>query len=266
MRKQACALLLLLILLAPFAYAQTKNGREQAGLLGKVETVRLEKSEIREEDGMPVEGRRVLESVVVYDERGDELEQFSYYKGNFLGKRTTLKDDAGNVTLTHYNHEGIMTSRVVVEFDEAGRTTGSLAYDADGSLSRRIDYVYDRRGKLIEASFNFVKNRAFSTKTVHVYDEAGRRTADRFYDGDNILQREVIYPNVKREIIHPGGFAVVQSNKNGSTKLSDAEPVAPSTEYDSQGNWTKRSERRKIIESGKTIEIVEVTYRKITYH
>jgi hypothetical protein len=159
MRKQPCVLMLLLILLAPFAVAQTKTGREKARLLGKVESVRVEKSEIRELVGMPVESKRQLESVVSYDKKGEELEQFFYYNGIFLGKRTTLKDYTGNVTLTHYNHEGIMTDRLIIKYDEWGRTTGSLAYDADGSLSRQVNYIYDRRGNLIEASFHFVNNR-----------------------------------------------------------------------------------------------------------
>jgi hypothetical protein len=259
MRKQPCVLVVLFILLAPFAVAQTKTGREKAGLRGKVESVRVEKSEIREQEGTPVESNRQLESVVTYDKKGEELEQFFYYNGIFLGKRTTLKDYTGNVTLTHYNHEGIMTGRMIIKYDESGRTTGSLAYDADGNLSRQVNYIYNQWGNLIEASFDFVNNRAFSTRNVYVYDDAGRHTADRFYDGDGVLKREIIYPDRGRSVDSP--------NQNGSTtKLADAVPFDPSDEYDSQGNWTKRSQRREIIESGQTREVVEVTYRKITYH
>lgn len=113
MRKQTCALLLLLISHASFAVAQMKTEREKAGLSGKVKTVSLEKSEIREQDGTPVESQHILESVAVY---------------------------------------------------------------------------------------------------------------------------------------------------------WDAKPADDSFEYDPQGNWTKRSHRRKVTESGKTTEFLEVTYRKITYH
>jgi hypothetical protein len=81
---------------------------------------------------------------------------------------------------------------------------------------------------------------------------------DRVYDADGVLKQENRHTTA--------GTNVVRHNKDSSTTLEDAKLADLSIEYDSQGNWTKRSHRRKIIESGQAKEFVEVTYRKITYH
>lgn len=257
MRKQLCALLLLLSF-AHLADAQTRNARERAGLRGPVKSVRLETSKIHEQDGEPVESRRALESVTRFDETGNEMEEAIYADGVLNHKIISGYDAQGDFISTRYNSEGVVVARSIVKYDGAGRETEFSAYNTNGDLTRRVTYVRDDLGKLIEeiAFDRFHPSR--SHRTAHFYDKAGKRTLSKLYDADGVLKQENAHAR--------GETNVVQHNKDGSTthwgtKLSDL-----TIEYDSQGNWTKRALRRNFIESGQTKEFVEVTYRKITYH
>ncbi|MCA1564663.1 MAG: hypothetical protein LC803_03190 [Acidobacteria bacterium] len=260
MSKHPGALLLLFFFIissTSFAIAQKKTDREKAGLFGPVETVSLEQSKIREQDGIPVESRRRLESVTVYDEKGYEIEQSHYSNGTLQNKRTTAYDYPGNITWTYYNPEGAVMSRTIIKSDDSGRTTGIFAYDAGGSLTCQQNFVYDQRGNLLESSSSFINNRVLSSKTVHAYDDEGRLMTSRVYDADGVLIQESAHTRA--------GTKVVTHNKDGSTKKWEANISDVSFEFDSHGNWTKRSHRRKITESGKIIELVEVIYRSIAY-
>lgn len=257
MGKRLGALLLLLSLNC-LADAQTKNAREKAGLAGQVKTVRLETSKISEQDGQPVESRKLLESITSYDAQGNEIEQAIYANGVFQGKIISGYDSQGSFTRTRYDAEGVITERSIVKYDRSGRETELSNYNADGNLTRRVTYVCDDLGKLTEEiSVNYV-HPAYSSRIVYFYDEAGKLTMNRVYDADGVLRQENAHTSA--------GINVVQHKKDGSTTLEDAKHADLSIEYDSEGNWTKRSHRRKIIESGKTKEFVEVTYRQITYH
>jgi YD repeat-containing protein len=257
MRKPLAALLLLLSF-AYFADAQTRNVREKAGLFGPVKSVRLETSKIRERDGEQVESPRALESITRYDEMGNEIDQSIYFNGVLQGKIISVYDAQGNFTQTHYNAEGAVTARSIVKYDGAGKVTELSTYNANGSLTRKVTYVRNDLGKLTEEiAVDYVRP-ALSYRIVHFYDEAGKPTMDRVYDADGVLKQESVHTSA--------GTDVITHKKDGSTKLWDAKLADLSFEYDSQGNWTKRSHRRKIIESNKTTEVVEVTYRKITYH
>jgi antitoxin component YwqK of YwqJK toxin-antitoxin module len=257
MSKQVGALLLFFIISSTSFAAQKKTGREKAGLFGPVETVRLEQSEIREQDGIPVESPRRLESVTTYDEKGNEIELSNYFNGTLQNKRTTAYDYPGNITWTYYNPKGAVMSRTIIKSDDSERTTGIFTYDANDSLTCQQNYVYDQRGNLLESSSSFINNRALSSKTVHTYDDEGRPTATRVYDANGILKQESAHTRA--------GTKVVTHNKDGSTKKWEANFSDLSFEFDSHGNWTKRSHRRKITESGKITELIEVTYRSITY-
>jgi YD repeat-containing protein len=257
MRKPLGALLLLLSF-AHLADAQTRNAREKAGLRGLVKSVRLETSKIQERDGEEVESRRALESITRYDETGNEIEESIYANGVFQGKIISGYDAQGDFTRTHYNPQGALTARSIGKYDRLGRATELSNYNANGNLTRRVTYVYNDFGKLAEQTDVNHSYPAFSSRTIHLYDEAGNPTISRVYDADGVLRIENAHT-------HEGVY-IVQHEKDGSTTLEDAKHADLSFEFDAQGNWTKRSHRRKIIAPGKTREIVEVTYRKITYH
>jgi len=250
--------LLLLLSLTCLADAQTRNAREKAGLSGAVKSVRLETSKIHERGGKQIESRHALESITLYDETGNEIEQSIYADGVFQGKIISGHDGQGGFTRTHYNTEGAVAARSIVKYDRSGREIDYSTYNANGNLLRKVIYLRDDFGKLTEEIAFDYSNPAFSSRIVHFYDEAGNLTMGRVYDADGALRQESVHTRA--------GFNVVHHNKDRSTRLWDANLADLSIEYDSWGNWTKRSHRRKIIESGKTTEFVEVTYRKITYH
>jgi hypothetical protein len=250
--------LLLLLSLTCLADAQTRNAREKAGLVGQVKTVRLETSRIHEQDGQRVESRRLLESITSYDAQGNEIEQAIYANGIFQGKIISGYNAQGDFTRTHYNAEGAVMALSIIKYDKSGRETELSNYNANGNLSRRVTYVRNDLGKLVEEIDVNHSHPAFSSRTVYSYDEAGELIMDRVYDADGVLRQENAHTSV--------GTNVVQHNEDGSATLEDARLADLSIEYDTQGNWTKRSHRRKFIKSDQTKEVVEVTYRKITYH
>lgn len=257
MRKPLVALLLLLSF-AHLADAQTRNAREKAGLRGAVKSVRLESSEIHEQEGKQVESRRALVSVTRYDETGNEMEESIYANGVLQGKIISGYVAQGDFTRTHYNPRGAITARSIAKYDGSGKITELAAYDANGTLTRKVIYAHSDLGNLTEQIDVHYNRPALSSRTVYFYDETGNPTLSRVYDADGVLKYENSHTSA--------GVNVVQHKKDGSTTLEEAKLADISFEYDSQGNWTKRSHRRRINESGQTREVVEVTYRKITYH
>jgi len=257
--KRSLSALLLLLSFAHLTYGQTKNARERAGLFGPVKSVRLETSKIQERDGQPVETRRNPESIILYDERGNEIEKSVYFNGVFQSKFISTFDGQGEKTETQYNAAGAVTSRSILKFDKSGRSLEYAVYNPNGSLLRRNTYMYDDRGNLREDLWDDLNNPALSARTVYSYDNTGRLTGRTLYGADNVLRQEIEFTGT--------GSKVVALNGDGSIKYTESiEPSRLSFEYDAHRNWIKRSHRRAIVEPDKTTELIEVTYRKITYH
>ena len=256
MGKPLAALLLLLSLIH-LSNGQTNNAREQAGLLGPVKSVHLETSKIQERDGQPVESGRNLESVIRYDERGNEIEKTIYFNGVFQSKSISTSDEQGR-TETHHNAAGAITGRSIVKVGKWGRTLEYAIYNSNGSLLRRSTYLYDQHGRLRE-QFRDDASPALSYRIVYSYDDTGQFIGQRYYDANNVLKQEVESNGVGAKVVAYNGDGSIEHTEN-------AEHSRVSFEYDARRNWIKRSHGRTIVKSNETIELVEVIYRKITYH
>jgi YD repeat-containing protein len=147
-------------------------------------------------------------------------------------------------------------------------------------------YVYDRRNKLIEKRFYDSRNDASPIKDQYVYsvkgqlieetETSGKFTSKKYryaYNEQNDLIEKTFYhyapkpdPNAEREPPEPPPV-------RGAEHLKECEPLPEKHcetktvyeyVYDSQGNWTKRIERRHLPE-GKIVP-VESRERIIIYY
>lgn len=112
------------------------SNRTQDGLRGAVESVRTEAARLSLRAGKLTEGPHTLLEVTRYDERGNRIENATYYVPVAGARRATCKyDHSGNITEKLLsNARGQLISRTVYtyEFDAFGNWTKMIASEAGG--------------------------------------------------------------------------------------------------------------------------------------
>ncbi len=108
-------LLVLTLACASPSSAQTETGRERAGLLGAVHTVRVETARMSNVSGQLVEGERVLVQASSYDEKGNANEQSVFNPDGSLSRKLGwghMYDAKGRESeRTFLNAEGVLNEQ-----------------------------------------------------------------------------------------------------------------------------------------------------------
>lgn len=236
-------------------FGNEETDRRKAGLYGAVHSVST--VSFSREGHSWREGQHI---VTTYDESGRELET-GYYNTSEAG--------------------GSLYEKTVHKYDEQGRRIETSSYDDTGAFLRRISYVYDAQGRLVETVGAYDVMYIYDSKgrlykeiserltLVHSYDVRGRRKETAAYDphdpGLGIDRTVTLYDadgNVTANITY-------YRRKEGLPEKGKIPPPVKSVysyEYDSYGNWvkqtfwdcdSKRRSRRSVCQSfAKTVRTI----------
>jgi len=178
-----------------------------------------------------------IKTTYLYDSNGHKIEEvrddLTYPQDVQRTRRTYRYDDAGNmIEQARYGANGPPTERETYVYDAHGRRSSTSIYEADGSLLVRYKHVYDARGNKIEQA-NSGEDGIVFIRWISTYDAHGNMTRHvaQFPDGSSSWEEVGTY------------------------------------EYDSRGNWTKRTWSESLPgEAGSQSESAQITTRAITYY
>lgn len=173
--------------------------------------------------------------VYKYDSNGNKLAEELYHKTSLISRNEISYDDHGRlISRISYNPDESISSRVGVTFAEDGKPMERTRHDGD-LLTYRVRYTYDNRRRPIEVETvgSYVENDSSSEshitgKVVYVYKGQDQPKEMLIYNQDGSLRERVVF------------------------------------EYDSRGNWIKRTHRVRAAPAGKE-STRQIDYRTITY-
>ena len=207
--------------------------------------------------------------VYKYDTRGKRIEEQWYAHTGKLGGRTVYTfDENGNETsLTSYQPDGTPGFKNISKYDSNGNKTESLQYHGN-PLRFKILYTYDSKGRILEQEtleFNSPPGALLTShgpepgKVVYTYDDDKRTKEVATYDVDGTLKAKITYAYDERE----NEVGLKQLNADGS--LKNGESQITNIEYDSYGNWTRKT-RLIQSEKGGQPQAFHAQRRVITYY
>jgi hypothetical protein len=243
MKEILTGLLLSLLTVLP-TNAQTKSDRDWDDLLGLVQSVVVEEARIINVSGQYVEKDRRHWRTTTYDRTGNKIKEeprpptSAAFSGNWEERRVErIFEGERLVEERSYIGNGSLVSKDVWKYDSQGRQSEWLFYYADEKTSKlklngRWAYKYDARGNVIERS-RFKGCCILEQREAANHDEKGNIAEYAYYNADGSLRSKTRY----------------------------------SYEYDSVGNWIKKTTFSWVTKDGKSFfEPVEVSYRAITYY
>ncbi len=169
-----------------------------------------------------------------YDAGGNLIAEELQHKSSLISRNENTYDAQGRlITQTMYNPDGSVSARLNNSFGADGRPLERVRHDGD-LLTYRVSYKYDGKGRLerVETSGSYVETDSSSEsyitgQVVYVYKGKDQPKETVIYNPDGSFRERLVL------------------------------------EYDSRGNWTKRTRRVKATNGKDTPAQIE--YRTITY-
>ena len=293
--------IVVLLALSPvLAHAQTMNmAMATYGIKGPIRTFRIEVATFVSKDGSYIEGPRVLRSEASFNEDGNRTDlRFYNDKGALTGRIAMTYNGRKMIESINSDGGGRMWLRTVFFHDDQGRSNGSMAYNADGSLNSKWVIKRNDRG-LVSESARYSGQGVLMEQTTLRYDGPKLITHQReMYFPNGSLQLRTIYEaETKRSetiTYRPDGSVLnksfrenwdiaefspdgtlqkataisgehrlldeVKLGKDGAMATREAERP---DQIDAHGNWTKQT---KWLTDDKGTRPLRVTYREITYY
>lgn len=266
------------------ALAEQQADREKAGLRGPVRTL-VENSGTLE-GGSPlfsvtrtynIQGRLAemefslsrpsdshadikRRTVYTYGDKG-QIVGTGYKDGNVSSTSLSIRDANGRPTeFSIYNPEGVLTFKTVQRYDDRGNKTETIIYKIGGTIAFRSLYTYDIdvNGK-VENVISYRSDGSLDYKARTRYDNKGHMLEEVFSRADATTdeRRTYIYNENGQE------EEKVVYNSDGSIRITEVSAY----QYDSVGNWTKRTTQKLVSKEGKLIpESTATVERIITYY
>ena len=174
--------------------------------------------------------------VYEYDSNGNRLVEELYHKTSLISRNENTYDAQGRlISQISYNPDSTVSSRIRVSFAPEGKPIEQTRHDGD-LLTYRVRYTYDTKHRpvQVETTGSYVETDSSSEghitgKVVYVYKSNDRPKEMLIYNQDGSVRERVVI------------------------------------DYDSRGNWTKRTHRIKAATGGKEVTR-QIDYRTITYH
>ena len=171
-----------------------------------------------------------------YDANGNRIAEELYHKTSLISRNENAYDTQGRlISQTIYNPDGSVSSRIRNAIAADGKPTERTRYDGD-LLTYKVQYTYDKKGKLaeLETTGSYVEMDAdaqgyVTGKMIYVYKGKDQPKGTLVFNPDGSLREKIVF------------------------------------EYDSHGNWTKRTHRVRSAQTGKEVPL-QIEYRTITYH
>lgn len=226
--------------------------------------------------------------VYKYDLKGNKIEySYYYHTGQFGGKTVYTFDDRGNQTSqTSYSADGIISEKTIFTFDDKGNDTQAVIYQGE-ILRYKFVSKYDEKGRIVEkvtVEFNAIPNSFTSHapipgKVIYIHDDTKRTKEVVTFKPDGTLVERVIYTYdnqgneiecamfkadgtpTNHQIQFYDNISVPGSKFHGSLSGKSVKEY----EYDSHGNWTKKT---YLIQSEKDTKPIAYSAeeRIITYY
>ena len=206
-------------------------------------------------------------SVFKYDAKGNLIEQQWYaHTGRLTHKTVFTFDENGNQTSQSNYDEGSLNWKTVSKYDANGNKTELLQYQGN-SLRYKFLHSYDSKGRILEketVEFNskpesFPSHAPEPGKVVYTYDDEKRTKEVATYGVDGTLKGKVTHAYDERNNeIGLKIFNAYGPQETSETRLTNIE-------YDSYGNWTRKTHSR-LPETGGQPQPNHVELRVITYH
>ena len=257
------------------------NGRstgyeEYAAMLDKTLTIPRHHVYKLDEEGRRIEyilfesnGSIGTRFVYKYDAKGNLTEeQFYPHTGQLGGRLVSTFDERGNQTSqTSYLANGALSWKTISKYDANGNRTEALQYNGN-TLKYKVLFSYDSKGRIVEtetAEFNRLPGTLPSThspepgKVVHTYDDDKRTKEVATYDVDGTLKGKIAYAYDERK----NEVGTTEYNADGSLKTSGTQST--NIEYDSHGNWTRKT-RLTQPQNGGQPQPYHAELRVITYY
>lgn len=275
MKYSFCVLLTLLILFSPAAQAQTDWKKDQ--LKGKVKSITHLENYRYQKDGKYTEWGILYNKKYTFDNTGRYTEYteltstgaLSYkikYAYNAKEKKATVsyfdKDEKPTIKkiwsytnsgqlaqIQEYNKENRADWRYVYTYNNNGNRVLMESYRPDSTLYSKTTYSFDAKGN--ETGYLLQTPGYANSGRSYIYDDKGNRTEETWLNGKN----EADFRFVNKYDAY-GNMTEQQKYRQG--KLSDT--TTWKYEYDSKGNWTKRTQYSS---DGVEFDIAE---RKIEYY
>ena len=279
--------------------AQRKTTREATyALNGPVRNVRTEVANVSQKTGRHVEGERILNMTIAFNEDGNRPELCLYDEKGSLARRIVLRfegkkqvealnfDGAGKMWLRIVNHyiegraiekatydgDGSLRSKTILTLNDRGHVTGSAEYDASGSLLDKFSYTHNAAGQVesVERS-SYRADGSLSLKELQNVPEKRSETVS--YNRDGSLAGRTVRVNQaitehaadgslkKSTLITDIGRLTEESTHNPDGTIRKESQIPD--ELDAHGNWTKQT---KWVSDSQGTRPVKVTYRAITYY
>lgn len=281
----------LILLFCNSIEAQTPSNLKIDKLLGKVKTVRTERTWTTKN----VEGKRVLMTIETYDQQGNKTEWDAYMGSESPLRSLFTYDDKGNVTkqiwydsadqlkgntIYSYDAKGHLIKelssngvRVVFTYDSRNNKTLRQVFDVAknegqrmfGDVEKTVRYSYDNDNRLIQvASYSPKGLRVWNPelqahKITYVYDSKGQTASQSVFNDDNSLRTKTnyIYDSSGRTVKE-----ILFTGKDRTTQL-----FLYNYEVDTQDNWTVQTKNKQISQREKLSYVkVETVYRNIEYY
>jgi hypothetical protein len=281
-------------------HAQMRTDKEATyALVGPVRAVRTETATVVKKDGLYIEGPRVLQMIISFNEDGNRTELGLYDDTGALNRRIVSRFEGPRlIEFLNYDGAGKMWLRGVDLYDAAGRTREKATYNGDGSLRSRTVFTRNDRGQLVQWA-EYSAMGIVMDKVNNTFNDAGElKTVERsYYRPDGSLQlREVHELSSKRSemVTYKADGSVagksirvnqeitryaedgalrkttsisnqgrlpdeVMLNEDGTTRRESQIP----DQIDAQRNWIKQT---KWITDSNGVRPVKVTYRSISYY
>jgi len=242
---------------------------------------KIESQDVDYED----DGRKSRD-VYTYDAEGKSEEVASYGgDGSFFFKTVTFFDDKGNCTEDIvYRSDGSKGTRHVYGRDDKGNRLEIITYRPDGSIRARSvsTNTYDEQGNPKEHIYDNWDHKKYSekigadyhSKGTSTYDEKGRLSEQLSYGVDDSLWGRLKHAlfgkwtyilNYKHRYAYDtNGYRSEETHYRGDGVLAWKD--AYTYEFDSVGNWTRKTIQRWVDKNGKLeAEPLYIITRAITY-
>lgn len=237
----------------------TQNDRKQDGLAGSVRSVRTETSKmIKQSDGY-VEGPREVVETRTYDAKGritDEnyttADDTPLYTARYAFDGNGRKKERG----VYAPNETLRTKREF-KYDDKENLIEWYEYDADGSLRSKNTYAYDN-SKNISERITFNAKGSLVDRWTYAYDDNGNKKEETRYFTEGSIDTRYVYTLDEKS----NRIETAKYNAKGEAVGKESHTY----EFDSNGNWIKRTTIQLIDNAGESeSEPLEITYRKLAY-
>jgi YD repeat-containing protein len=181
------------------------------------------------------DGEKYPSRLYAYDAAGNRMAEAAYHICGTFDFLHVYTHDTQRLLREDLVYQGRSLLRQVNSHDDQGRIIKTLSY-RNGTLQSATHFTYDQNGRLTERRV-YMPDGSLTSTAAYQYDDRGNRTSEEF---------------------------------THSTHASLNSKEVSAYEYDSIGNWIKRTTRRLVIpldDGGAPLsEPIEVTERTITYH